>query len=44
MASAPLYSAAGQPAGETPLEDAIFGAKNPKAEIEVLRSRCTVDV
>ena len=27
MASAPLFNAAGQPAGETPLEDAIFGAK-----------------
>ena len=23
--------------------NAIFGAKNPKAEIEELRSRCTVD-
>jgi large subunit ribosomal protein L4 len=27
MASAPLFSAAGQPAGETPLADAVFGAK-----------------
>jgi ribulose-phosphate 3-epimerase len=24
--------------------NAIFGAKNPKAEIEELRSRCTVQV
>jgi large subunit ribosomal protein L4 len=27
MASAPLFSATGQPAGETPLADAVFGAK-----------------
>jgi large subunit ribosomal protein L4 len=27
MATAPLYSPAGQPAGETPLDDAIFGAR-----------------
>src|SRR5438034_2825645 len=27
MATAPLFNAAGQPAGETPLEDAIFGAR-----------------
>src|SRR5438876_7802243 len=27
MATAPLFDAAGQPAGETQLEDAIFGAK-----------------
>jgi large subunit ribosomal protein L4 len=27
MPSAPLFSATGQPAGETPLADAIFGAK-----------------
>src|SRR5438094_2579158 len=27
MATAPLFNAAGQPAGETPLEDAIYGAR-----------------
>ncbi len=27
MATAPLFSASGQPAGETPLVDALFGAK-----------------
>lgn len=27
MASAPLFSATGQPAGEAPLEDAVFGAR-----------------
>ena len=31
MASAPLFTAAGQPAGETPLEDAIFGTKISEA-------------
>jgi large subunit ribosomal protein L4 len=33
MASAPLFTAAGQPAGETPLEDAIFGTKISEALI-----------
>jgi large subunit ribosomal protein L4 len=33
MASAPLFTVAGQPAGETPLEDAVFGAKVSEALI-----------
>ncbi len=33
MASAPLFSATGQPAGETPLADAVFGASVSEALI-----------